>query len=216
MQVTALEKIASHRKAGVLRSDMAKAVDMDPKSFHYIATVRVTRKHQSSPDNMGRSIPCHKIGDDSLDCISLQTGSLRHIRAGCSNTKHHRNLYSGSLTTVISRCSPAALYCLQALRQEGLQERRRGPPTAPTNFHLPCVQALEARGLIGSVQEMVQGPMAGPKLTMTSRLFLRRFLPRVVVQIEADVEAQQVLEALAACPNQTAVESDMKVAPMRQ
>lgn len=60
---------------------------------------------------------------------------------------------------------------------------------------------------------MIQGAPAGPKLTMTSRLFLRRFLPRVVVQIEADVEAQQVVDALAACPNQTAVESDMKVAP---
>ena len=60
---------------------------------------------------------------------------------------------------------------------------------------------------------MVQGPTAGPKLTMTSRLFLRRFMPRVVVQIEADVEAQQIVEALAACPNQTAVESDMKVGP---
>ena len=59
---------------------------------------------------------------------------------------------------------------------------------------------------------MIQGAPAGPKLTMTSRLFLRRFLPRVVVQIEADVEAQQVVEALAACPDQTAVESDMKVA----
>ncbi len=80
---------------------------------------------------------------------------------------------------------------------------------------IPCclrLQALEARGLIGSVQEMIQGAPTGPKLTMTSRLFLRRFLPRVVVQIEADVEAQQVVEALAACPDQTAVESDMKVA----
>ncbi|CAL5218407.1 g83 [Coccomyxa viridis] len=108
LQLTVLEKIASHRRAGVLRSEMAKAVNMDAKSFHYIAT------------------------------------------------------------------------------------------------------ALEARGLIGSVQEMIQGAPAGPKLTLTSRLFLRRFLPRVVVQIEADVEAQQVVEALAACPDQTAVESDMK------
>ena len=36
-----LERIASHRTAGVLRSEMAKAVNMDAKSFHYIATVRV-------------------------------------------------------------------------------------------------------------------------------------------------------------------------------
>ena len=41
MQLTVLEKIASHRRAGVLRSEMAKAVNMDAKSFHYIATVRV-------------------------------------------------------------------------------------------------------------------------------------------------------------------------------
>ena len=73
------------------------------------------------------------------------------------------------------------------------------------------MQALEARGLIGSVQEMIPGGPAGPKLTMTSRLFLRRFLPQVVIQMEADVEAQQVMDTLAACPDQTAVESDMKV-----
>lgn len=43
MQVNALEMIASHRRAGILRSEMAKAVNMDAKSFHYIATVRIIR-----------------------------------------------------------------------------------------------------------------------------------------------------------------------------
>ena len=76
---------------------------------------------------------------------------------------------------------------------------------------LRTVQALEARGLIAAVPEMVQGPNAGPKLTTTTRLFLRRFSPEVVVQLQTDQEAQQILDALAACPNQTAVESDMKV-----
>ena len=41
VQLTVLERIASHRTAGVLRSEMAKAVSMDAKSFHYIATVRL-------------------------------------------------------------------------------------------------------------------------------------------------------------------------------
>ena len=75
---------------------------------------------------------------------------------------------------------------------------------------LTPLQNLEARGLIASVQEMIKGAMPGV-LTVTSRLYLKRFQPRVLPQLEGDVEAQEVLDALAACPNQTAVESDLKV-----
>ena len=35
---------------------------------------------------------------------------------------------------------------------------------------------------------------------LTSRLFLRRFMPRVVVQIEADVEAQQIVGGASRMP----------------
>ena len=57
---------------------------------------------------------------------------------------------------------------------------------------------------------MIKGAMPGI-LTVTSRLYLKRFQPLILPQLEGDVEAQEVLCALAACPNQTAVENDLKV-----
>lgn len=39
MQRTALERIARHRRNGVLRSDLSKTFNMDAKTFHYTATV---------------------------------------------------------------------------------------------------------------------------------------------------------------------------------
>ena len=42
VQRTALQKIAARRQVGVLRSELARMLSMDPKSFHYIATVSLT------------------------------------------------------------------------------------------------------------------------------------------------------------------------------
>ena len=39
VQIHALEWIARHRREGVLRSELSKALGMDAKAFHYVATV---------------------------------------------------------------------------------------------------------------------------------------------------------------------------------
>ena len=39
MQIHALEWIARYRREGVLRSELSKALGMDAKAFHYVATV---------------------------------------------------------------------------------------------------------------------------------------------------------------------------------
>ena len=72
------------------------------------------------------------------------------------------------------------------------------------------LQSLEGRGLIGSVGEMIKGSAPGAHI-LTSRLFLRRFQPPAQQATEDDREMQSLIEALAACPAQTAVESDIKV-----
>ena len=57
---------------------------------------------------------------------------------------------------------------------------------------------------------MIKGSAPGVH-TLTSRLFLKRFQPPAERAPENDRETQSLLEALAACPSQTAVESDLKV-----
>ena len=39
MQLTTLERIASHRREGVLRSELSKQLNTDAKNFHYVVTV---------------------------------------------------------------------------------------------------------------------------------------------------------------------------------
>ena len=39
VQVHALERIATYRREGVLRSELSKTLGMDAKAFHYVATV---------------------------------------------------------------------------------------------------------------------------------------------------------------------------------
>ncbi len=39
MQVHALERVATYRREGVLRSELSKTLGMDAKAFHYVATV---------------------------------------------------------------------------------------------------------------------------------------------------------------------------------
>ena len=46
---------------------------------------------------------------------------------------------------------------------------------------------------------------------MSSRLFLTRFQPETTEVTENVKEAQEIIDALAACDSQTAVENDMKV-----
>ena len=45
MQVNALEKIATYRREGVLRSELSKTLGMDAKAFHYVATVSYLSRH---------------------------------------------------------------------------------------------------------------------------------------------------------------------------
>ena len=73
-----------------------------------------------------------------------------------------------------------------------------------------CLQSLEGRGLIRSVGEMIKGSAPGVHI-LTSRLFLKRFQPPAQRATEDDNETQSLVNALAACPAQTAVESDIKV-----
>ena len=39
VQLTTLERIASHRREGVLRSELSKQLNTDAKNFHYVVTV---------------------------------------------------------------------------------------------------------------------------------------------------------------------------------
>ena len=57
---------------------------------------------------------------------------------------------------------------------------------------------------------MIKGSAPGAH-TLTSRLFLKRFQPPAEQATEDDRETQSLVVALAACPCQTAVESDIKV-----
>lgn len=49
---------------------------------------------------------------------------------------------------------------------------------------------------------------------MTSRLYLKRFQPPEVEVTESNQESQEILDALAACTNQTTVETDLKVSAL--
>ena len=40
VQLTTLERIASHRRGGVLRSELSKQLNTDAKNFHYVVTVK--------------------------------------------------------------------------------------------------------------------------------------------------------------------------------
>lgn len=40
MQLTTLERIATHRREGVLRSELSKQLNTDAKNFHYVVTVK--------------------------------------------------------------------------------------------------------------------------------------------------------------------------------
>ena len=57
---------------------------------------------------------------------------------------------------------------------------------------------------------MIYGGVPGMQ-NMSSRLFLKRFQPETTEITENAKEAQEIIDALAACDNQTAVENDMKV-----
>lgn len=57
---------------------------------------------------------------------------------------------------------------------------------------------------------MIKGSAPGAHI-LTSRLFLKRFQPPAQQATEDDRETQSLVNALAGCPAQTAVESDIKV-----
>lgn len=60
MQLTAVERIARHRRDGVLRSDLSKTFNMDAKTFHYTATVSFDLLNNLKSLN-GYSVPARSL-----------------------------------------------------------------------------------------------------------------------------------------------------------
>jgi hypothetical protein len=60
------------------------------------------------------------------------------------------------------------------------------------------------------VPEIIYGGVPGMQ-NMSSRLFLKRLLSETMEITENIKEAREIIDALAACDSQTAVENDMKV-----